>query len=212
MKSIKRAFTLIEIIFVLVILLILLMAGYDRYKISNLKNGDIVFQESNTSQSQAIKLATHSDYSHMGIIYIKDETMYVYEASATVKLTPIYEWKQRSVGNKFVVKRLKDETLLTPKALQKMQEVGDSFKGHPYDAMFDWSDKEIYCSELVWKIYKRALGIELGELKKLKSFDLSDPTVKAKLKERYGEHIPLDTFVIAPQDIFDSELLVTVYE
>jgi len=208
----KRAFTLIETIFVLVILLILSVVAYDRYVISNLKNGDIIFQESNSSQSQAIKLATHSEYSHMGIIYIKDEEMYVYEASATVRLTPIHKWKARGVGSKFVVKRLKDETLLTPKALKKMQEVGNSFKGHAYDALFDWSDKKIYCSELVWKIYKRALNIELGKLQKLKSFDLSHPAVKAKLKERYGENVPLESFAIAPQGMFDSELLQTVYE
>jgi uncharacterized protein YycO len=186
--------------------------AFDRYQISKLKNGDIIFQESTSSQSQAIKLATHSDYSHMGIVYIKDEKMYFYEASATVRLTPFDKWTARGVDGKFVVKRLKDKTLLTPKTLQKMQKVGNSFKGHSYDALFDWSDKKIYCSELVWKIYKRALDIELGELQKLKSFDLSHPAVKAKLKERYGENIPLESFAIAPQGMFDSELLVTVYE
>ena len=207
----KRAFTIGETLFLLVILSIVTFTIYHLYKLSTLKNGDIIFQESTSSQSQAIKLATHSDYSHMGIIYIKNGKIYVYEASATVKLTPFGEWREHGVKKKFVVKRLKDETLLTPKALEKMQKVGNSFKGHPYDALFDWSDKKIYCSELVWKIYKRALGVELGELQKLKSFDLSHPVVKAKLKERYGKNIPLESWAIAPQGVFDSELLTTVY-
>ncbi len=34
------------------------------------QNGDIIFQESKSSQSKAIQLATNSRYSHMGIIYI----------------------------------------------------------------------------------------------------------------------------------------------
>src|SRR5437867_163185 len=27
----------------------------------------------------------------------------------------------------------------------------------PYDLTFEWSDDKIYCSELVWKVYERAL-------------------------------------------------------
>src|SRR5690606_5876902 len=34
-----------------------------------IQNGDIIFQTSKSSQSQAIQLATKSKYSHMGIIY-----------------------------------------------------------------------------------------------------------------------------------------------
>ena len=43
-----------------------------------------------------------------------------------------------------------------------MRQVGESFRGRPYDLTFEWSDERIYCSELVWKIYERALGIEIG--------------------------------------------------
>ncbi|HRG10273.1 MAG TPA: peptidoglycan peptidase, partial [Cyclobacteriaceae bacterium] len=35
-----------------------------------LKSGDIIFQTSQSSQSKAIQLATRSEYSHMGIIYM----------------------------------------------------------------------------------------------------------------------------------------------
>ena len=43
-------------------------------------------------------------------------------------------------------------------------EVGRQLEGKHYDFWFEWSDERIYCSELVWKIYRRGLGIELGEL------------------------------------------------
>ena len=36
-----------------------------------LKNGDIIFQNSLSSQSRAVEMATHSKYTHCGIIYIK---------------------------------------------------------------------------------------------------------------------------------------------
>lgn len=147
----------------------------------------------------------------MGIIYKTAKGLFVYEAGATVKLTPFKNWVNRGVNKHYVVKRLKDTSLLTPKNLKKMKQAGERFKNHPYDILFGWGDNKIYCSELVWKVYQRALDVELGELKKLKSFDLSHPVVKAKLKERYGNKVPLNEQVIAPQDIYKSTLLETVY-
>ncbi len=80
-----------------------------------------------------------------------------------------------------------------------MQKVAHSFANKLYDGLFGWSDDRIYCSELIWKIYKRGVGIELGSLTKLKSFDLTHPLVKAKLQERYGNAIPYNEDVIDPQ-------------
>jgi len=175
------------------------------------KNGDIIFQDSPSSQSQAIKLATHSNYSHVGIVYNKNGNSYVYEAVGPVVSTPLKKWINKGVEGHYVVKRLKDESFLTPSLLHNMQRVGKTFAGKPYDALFGWSDTKIYCSELVWKIYKRGLGLELGKLKKLKEFDLSHPVVKSLLAKRYGNDIPLDENVIDPQGVFDSALLKTVY-
>jgi hypothetical protein len=77
---------------------------------------------------------------------------------------------------------------------------------------FEWSDSRIYCSELVWKIFDHALGLHLGRIQKLREFDLSDPIVKAKRKERYRKSIPMDENVIAPEEIFSSKELMTVFE
>lgn len=77
---------------------------------------------------------------------------------------------------------------------------------------FEWNDDKIYCSELIWKVYQRATGIEIGKLEKLSDFDLTSETVKTKMKERYSNKIPMDEIVISPAAIFDSELLITVKE
>jgi len=191
--------------------LFLLTGCNSKAKESDFRNGDIIFQDSTSSQSKAIKLATHSKYSHMVILYKTAKGTFVYEAGAKVKLTHFKTWVNRGVDKHYVVKRLKDTSLLTPNNLQKMKQTGKQFVNHPYDILFGWGDNKIYCSELVWKVYKRALDIELGELKKLKSFDLTHPVVKAKLKERYGTNIPLNEQVIAPQDIYESDLLERVY-
>ena len=46
------------------------------------KDGDVIFQTSLSSQSVAIQRATHSRYSHMGIIFFRSGQPYVFEASA----------------------------------------------------------------------------------------------------------------------------------
>jgi len=178
-----------------------------------LQSGDIIFQTSLSAQSQAIQDATNSKYSHCGIIFKQNEQLFVFEAVQPVKKTPIKEWIQRGKNGHFVVKRLKnsDEILTQPK-LQKMKEIGLGFQGKNYDLSFEWSDKNIYCSELVWKIYKRATNLEIGKLQKLSEFDLSGKVVKSKLKERYGDHIPLNETVISPESIFKSKLLETIIE
>ncbi len=91
-----------------------------------------------------------------------------------------------------------------------MKQVGDKFSGKNYDLTFEWSDEKIYCSELIWKVYKRATGIEIGKLEKLSDFDLTNEAVKVKIKERYGDKIPMDEIVISPAAIFESDLLITI--
>jgi hypothetical protein len=59
-------------------------------------------------------------------------------------------------------------------------------------------------------MYEEALGLKLGKLQKLREFDLADPVVKAKLRERYGTQVPLDEPVISPAALFASPLLKPV--
>lgn len=178
-----------------------------------IQEGDIIFQISSSSQSKAIQLATGSPYSHLGIIYKNDGQFFVYEAVQPVKLTPLTEWINRGENGHYVVKRLVDaKHILTDSILSKMRQIGSQYMGKAYDIYFEWSDDKIYCSELVWKIYKQAAGIEIGELEQLSDFDLSSDVVKAKMKERYGDHIPLDETVISPAAMFRSDKLIRVIE
>jgi hypothetical protein len=93
-----------------------------------------------------------------------------------------------------------------------LHEAGARFLGRSYDLTFDWSDERIYCSELVYKVYDRALGIKIGELQRVRDFDLTDVAVQAKMQERYGSELPLDAPVISPVAMEQSPLLVTVVE
>jgi hypothetical protein len=168
-----------------------------------LRDGDIIFHTSRSAQSIAIQKATHSKYSHMGIIFFNDGEPYVYEAIKTVRYTLLKKWTKRGDDGRYVVKRLRDaDKILSPEAVTKLRKAAAMFLGKPYDTTFEWSDDRIYCSELVWKIYNRALGLQVGRLQKLRDFDLADPTVKAKMNERYGKVIPMEETVISPSEMF----------
>jgi hypothetical protein len=67
------------------------------------KNGDLIFQISRSSQSKAIQLATHSKYSHCGIIYQKGKEYFVFEAVQPVLLL-LNEWIARGEKHHFVLK------------------------------------------------------------------------------------------------------------
>ena len=178
---------------------------------NQIKNGDLIFQTSVSKQSKAIQLATKSKYSHCGIIYQNGKEFYVFEAIQPVKLTLLKTWINRGKDGKYVIKRLiSSDKVLTSIVISKMKNIGERYKGKNYDLTFDWSDDKIYCSELIWKIYKEATGLEIGKLQKLKDFDLTNPLVSTKMRERYGNNIPLNEPVISPGAIFNSDLLITV--
>ncbi|WP_424244126.1 YycO [Elusimicrobium posterum] len=200
------------ITFFAVFTLILCFSCAKETRLENIvREGDIIFHTSLSSQSRAIQLATNSPYSHCGIIYKINGQWYVYEAVQPVKLTPLKEWVNRGKDGKYSVKRLKEaDSILTTATLGKMQEEGKKFNAKNYDLLFAWSDDKIYCSELVWKIYKKGAGIEIGRLEQFKDFDLSSKEVQDIVQKRYGSKMPLNETVITPVSIFNSDKLLTV--
>lgn len=196
-----------------VTLIFLSLLVYKDASAQNLTDGDIIFHTSRSSQSIAIQRATNSPYSHMGIIFYRQGKPYVFEAIKTVQYTPLEKWIARGESRHYVIKRLRDaDRILTKDAIGKLKEEAERYAGKPYDLTFEWSDDRIYCSELVWKIYERALKIRIGTLQKLKDFHLADSIVLVKMKERYGAAIPLEEPVISPREMFHASNLLTVVE
>jgi hypothetical protein len=178
-----------------------------------LRDGDIIFQTSRSGQSKAIQMATHSPYSHCGIVYFRDGKAFVYEASTEVKESPLARFIKKGEGGKCVIKRLKKaDSLLTPDNLAKLKAAGKAFDAKPYDSWFGWADDRIYCSELVYKIYKNALGLEIGATARLRDFDLTHPETKRVMGIRYGDKIPMDEVVISPAAQFADTALATVFD
>lgn len=177
------------------------------------RDGDIVFHTSRSAQSQAVQRATGSRYSHMGVVIFRGGKPQVLEAVQTSRYTPLADWIARGERGHVVVKRLRDAgTRLDAAGTRRLRHAATAFEGRPYDLRFEWSDQRLYCSELVWKLYDRALGVRIGPVRRFRDFRLGDPTVAATLRQRHGTSAPLDEPVISPADMFASPLLVTVFE
>lgn len=162
------------------------------------KDGDIIFQSSQSFQSTAIKIGTVSKYSHCGIIVIRNDRPYVLEAHKGVELTPLNKWIDRGVlCNHYKIMRLKDAKKLNINYTLNV----------PYDLDFRFNNGKYYCSELVWDIYKDN-NIDLCNPKQLKEYHfLNVPLVKKKIKER---GFTLEQSVVAPSDLVKSNKLKTV--
>lgn len=108
-------------------------------------DGDTIFQTSRSVQSVAIKKATHSRYSHVGLIFLRGGKPYVYEAIGPVRLPPLKKWIVRGDEGHYVVKRRRDAgRIMTPQAIARLRRAAVKFKGKPYDFTFGWSDDRIF--------------------------------------------------------------------
>ncbi|WP_202983843.1 YiiX/YebB-like N1pC/P60 family cysteine hydrolase [Gilliamella sp. ESL0254] len=135
------------------------------------QDSDIIFQSSQSRKSLAVEQATNSPYSHMGIIFIKNGKPYVIEAANKVIYTPLNSWIARGKNKKYIIKRFKNHDL-SNNEIAKLKQVTSSFEGKPYDIWFGWDNNYIYCSELIWKIYDKALKLKIGQLQTIKDFNL----------------------------------------
>jgi len=181
--------------------------------LDKIQEGDMIFQTSNSKQCEAVRIATNSKFSHCGIVFIKEGKKYVFEAVQPVKFTLLEDWITHGKENHFVVTRLKNASeILSLQTLQKMKNYANSLNNKDYDLYFEWSDDKIYCSELIWKIYKNGAGIELCPLQKLKDFNLKDKRVQTLLAERYGNKIPFEENVVAPSNLEQSKIATTIID
>lgn len=172
---------------IILAVLALLSVTANANKNVNYKEGDIVFQISKSKQSPLIQYATMSPWSHCGIIIEKGGELYVLEASNRVKLTPLNEWKDRGRGKLMQVCRVYDKNIKIKYS---------QYLGRRYDLAFNFNNNKMYCSELVYKIYKDQFGIELAKPKKIKEYNIFG--LRKVMKKR---NMSEDQLVIAPSDL-----------
>lgn len=170
--------------------------------VKEVREGDVIFQTSQSQQSPLIQIATRSKISHCGIIVMRNGKPYVLETLKTLVITPLDKFIARGEGGKYWLKRSKKENI-------KIKY--DSYLGKPYDLAFKFDNGKFYCSELVYDIYKNQLGIELCMPKKVSAYLILGtdklPVIKKAMEKR---GITQNQYAVAPVDIFESEYLESV--
>jgi len=151
-----------------------------------LHNGDLVFQESTSSQSSAILAATGSTITHMGVIVVDEGVLepFVVEASARVRKIPLGQWLKQGKGRRYAMYRPKD---LSAADGLRVKEAVLGYLGRPYDIFFRFGDDHIYCSE--WAVLAfRKIGIELGHVQTIETLNASAPQVRRLFAKRWKQH------------------------
>ena len=178
------------------------------------KDGDLVFQESTSRQSDTVRALTRSRWTHMGVVFNEAGGAMVLEAVSPVRRTPVAQWIARGKKREYVVKRLRDaDSRLTPEIVAKMRALGKTWLGRPYDLQFRWDDDSLYCSELAHKLYAHAAGVQLGTIERASDMNLDDERVQRALQKRFarGGFDPAEP-VVTPDSIFNDDELVEVPE
>lgn len=169
-----------------------------------LESGDLVFQASRSRQSAAIRAATGSRWSHVGVVERTERGAFVVEAIEPVSRTSWERWRRRGIGEVLVLRVRGLDRAARARAVAEAKRA----LGKPYDPRFGWGDDRLYCSELVVKAYERAAGITLGRRERLG--DLAVAPVKAAVRARWGT-VPEDLVLVTPASIAEDPRLEVVY-
>ena len=170
--------------------------------ITDVHEGDVIFQTSQSSQSPLIQIGTRSHITHCGIVVIKEGKPYVLETLKTLVLTPLDKFIARGKEGKYWLKRSDKENIKIEYA---------HYLGKPYDLAFSFDNDIYYCSELVYDIYKNQLGIELCKPKHVGDYLILGTDKLDKIEntmQRRG--ITKEQYAVAPVDVFESEYLHSV--
>lgn len=182
-----------KILLILVVSLLSLSEGFASF-VRPYKEGDIIFIISNSRQSKYIMWATCSVWTHCGIVVEKNGECYVLEASNVVKLTPLEKFDglfTLAVSCRYTENPIKINY--------------KKYLGRPYDSQFRWNNNRYYCSELVWKIYKEQLGVELCKPRPLSSYNT---LFLGNIMKRRG--ISKNDLFVSPADLMMSSKLYGV--
>jgi hypothetical protein len=171
----------------------LMLTGCNSVAVEDIQEGDVVFIESQSQQSPYIKVGTMSKWTHCGVIVSTSQGLQVLEASKTVRLTSVDKFIGAAKNDNWCIRRPKQK-ISAPINYHK-------YLGQPYDLEFKFDNGKMYCSELVWLIYKEQ-NIELCNPRKVSSFAMTRlPKVK-KLMDKRG--ISMDQKAVAPVDIYKA--------
>lgn len=192
----------------IILILILLSIGCNTQKISyEYAPGDLIFQSlPHNDLVDTIEGATHSPYSHVGIVIKKENKLYVREALGDVHDTKLKDFLVRGRNKQYDVYKLKPTF---EKYIPKLIAETEKYLGRPYDIRYRMDDEAIYCSELIYKAFQDATGLKMGKLVKLGDLEWGPHENFITVLE--NGPVPTERIMITPKDLAQAQQLLHVY-
>jgi Permuted papain-like amidase enzyme, YaeF/YiiX, C92 family len=148
-----------------------------------LRNGDLVFQNSRSGQSSAVLAATGHPFTHMGMVRVDGDQVFVIEAVGPVVETPFAAWVAQGDAGHIAIYRYRGLDVTTAAAVVA---AAQGYAGRPYDIFFAFDNAGIYCSELPYLAYG-TVGITLGTVQTLGELNIDDAAVQALIAARWQD-------------------------
>jgi hypothetical protein len=124
------------------------------------KSGDIILHESLSQMAPIIKKVSRSRYTHVGIIEVAADGIFVIEAISKVSRTPLKQFVARGKNKEFTLLRHPGLTLALE---EKLMSYAKKQLKKPYDHQFQLDNEKLYCSELVYKAFAQ-VDLNVGAL------------------------------------------------
>ncbi|MFT5753246.1 MAG: hypothetical protein ACI9FW_000572 [Flavobacterium sp.] len=182
---------------ILLLILSIFTVSFGQKKVT-LKEGDIIFQSMNCDLCKAINAVTEGfegkDFSHLGMIHIQNDSIYVIEAAGkNVKLTPLEVFKTYTSETMYVGRLKRKYRKYIPIAV----EFSLSQMGVSYDEAYLYDNGSYYCSELIYDAFLEAY--------KKPFFELTPMTFKEPNSNDYFQ-VWIDYYGDLKQEIPEGEL------
>ena len=123
-----------------------------------LQDGDLLFQDMDCGPlCDAIEAVTEgyngNDFSHMGMVYHRNDTIYIIEAAGkAVRLTTLEKFSKNTKKPMPIGRLKKKYRKLLPQAISfSLKQLGV-----PYDDEYVYDNGSYYCSELIYDAFKAA--------------------------------------------------------
>ncbi len=172
------------------------------------QEGDIAFQSlPHNPLIDTIEGATHSPFSHCGILHRSGNGWQVIEAIGPVKETALKDWEIQGRDGRFTVYRLRPRYRGRIPAFIK---AAQTYEGRPYDLHYSMDDDAIYCSELIFKAFRTAAGEEMGRLQRLGDLDWK-PYARF-IEQLEGGHVPVGRIMITPRALSEASQIEKIFD
>ena len=157
---------------------------------------------------------SESQYNHCGMVVKDEDGLWVIEAIGPVIYSDAAEWIATGIGHKFTQVRVKNAT---ENEIIKVVESAEEFLDLPYDMYMKMDDSEIYCSELIYKAWKKGAGIEVGETVLLGDMNWKpyEKYIRKILENgdiKKGAPIPIDRVIITPEALIKNDLIEILHD